>query len=119
MRRAKLLMLLLLPAGGAFGEAFKGGGRLEDFLWGVLLLLVGAPVAIGVATYGLMRLSNAHYTASPRLTVGCGCLTWWLSLLIGFNMPPNPGAFWLLTIGAGAGGAAAGYYLNRVEKPGA
>lgn len=118
MRRATLLALLLLTAGAAFGEAFKGGG-LENFLWGALLLLVGAPVAVGFATYGLMRLRNADYTASPTLTVFCGCLTWWLSLVMVFNMQPNPVASWLLIIGAGAGGAAAGYYLNRVEKPSA
>ncbi|WP_231403265.1 hypothetical protein [Hymenobacter guriensis] len=108
-----------MTAGEAFGEAFKGAG-LEDFLWGALMLLVGAPVAIGFIVYGVLRLSDEDYTASPTFTVFCGCLGWWGALfLIGAASggQGGDGISWFLMLCAGVGAAAGGYHLSREEKP--
>ncbi|QNH62548.1 hypothetical protein [Hymenobacter sediminicola] len=115
-RRAFLLCLLFLFAGRrVFGEAFKNG-TVEDFLGAALLLMFGAPVAIGLGVYGLLRLTDYEHTANLVITVFLACLAWWFGLFILFDMPANPGRFWFIELCMSAGAAAAGYYGSREEK---
>lgn len=116
MKRTAFLLLLVLTGSQAFGEAFKNG-TVEDMLGAALLLLFGAPVAIGLGVYGLLRLTNQNYTANLLVPVFLACVAWWFCLFILFDIPANPSRFWFVQLCASIGAAAAGYYGSREEKP--
>ncbi|SHL40507.1 hypothetical protein [Hymenobacter psychrotolerans] len=116
MKRPALLLLLVLATSQAFGEAFKNG-TVVDMLGAALLLMFGAPVAIGLGVYGLLRLTDQDYTASLPVTLFLTCVAWWFGLFVMFDMPANPARFWFVELCVSAGAAAAGYYGSREEKP--
>ena len=115
MKRAAFIGLLVF-SGSAYGEAFKGQG-LGDFVGGVFMALLGLPVAIGLAVYGLLRLSNQDYTAPWGVSAFFSCVAWWGTwyLLAQGNQASGGGGFLLCCASAAA--AAGGYYTSREQKP--
>lgn len=83
----------------------------------MFLLLLGAPVAVGLGVYGLLRLSDQDYTASWGVSVFFSCVAWWGTLVLLSSGQPGSGSLGFLLFCASAGAAAVGYYTSREQKP--
>jgi hypothetical protein len=115
MKRTALVGLLAV-SGSAYGEAFKGQD-LGGFVGGVFMALLGMPVAVGLAVYGLLRLSNRDYTAPWGISVFFSCVAWWGTWFLLAQGDGTAGGAAFLLWCASAGAAAGGYYTSRELKP--